>query len=164
MRLSTTPGTTSCSKPLYSPSVFSLIVTKFTLSYLVLYPGMLKHGRTFANNWSSFLRVRLRDLCPFPIGVAMGPFNPIPCFCARIVTIWAHIQFTIPSWRIMHSTSDLKAAGFVVIQQYIIKLSMTWVISWESVVSWWDFLQEKEHKAEKVEDTCIGLKKRPRAQ
>ncbi len=48
---------------------------------LVLYPGSEKHGRTLAYSCSSFLRVRLRDLCPLPMGVAMGPFNPTRCFC-----------------------------------------------------------------------------------
>ena len=26
-----------------------------------------------------FLRARFNDLCPFPIGVAKGPFSPTPC-------------------------------------------------------------------------------------
>ena len=39
---------TICSIPLYSPSVFSLIVTIFTLSYAVSKPGIDLHGLTLA--------------------------------------------------------------------------------------------------------------------
>jgi len=67
-------------KPNSLPSVFSLIVTRLTSSYRVLYPGIEKHGRTLAYSCSSLRSVRLSDLCPFPIGVAIGPFRPIPCF------------------------------------------------------------------------------------
>mmetsp|Transcript_17616 Transcript_17616/g.30336 ORF Transcript_17616/g.30336 Transcript_17616/m.30336 type:complete len:288 (-) Transcript_17616:140-1003(-) len=72
----TTPGTTSCSRPLYSPSVFSRIITRSTSSYLVLYPGMLRHGRTFANSLRALRSVRFSDTWPLPIGVASGPFRP----------------------------------------------------------------------------------------
>ena len=52
---------------------------------------MLIHGLMFAYRPSSFLKVRLRLRCPFPIGVAMGPFRPMPFFSnessADLVTI-----------------------------------------------------------------------------
>ena len=52
---------------------------------------MLIHGLMFAYRPSSFLKVRLRLRCPFPIGVAMGPFSPTPFFSnessADLVTI-----------------------------------------------------------------------------
>ena len=51
-------------------------------THLVLYPGMEKQGRTLAYSCSSFLKVRLRDLCPLPMGVAIGPFRPTRCFCS----------------------------------------------------------------------------------
>lgn len=74
MRFSTTPGTTSCSRPLYSPSVFSLIVTTSTSGYGVLTPFIDLQGLTFAYNYNLFLNVTFIDLYPFPIGVSKGPF------------------------------------------------------------------------------------------
>ncbi len=50
--------------------------------YLVLYPGMEKQGRTLAYSCSSFLNVKFKDLCPLPMGVAIGPFRPTLCFCS----------------------------------------------------------------------------------
>jgi hypothetical protein len=47
-KFSTTPGTTWCYKPEYSPYVFYRIVTKSTLVYGVVIPVMLLHGLTFA--------------------------------------------------------------------------------------------------------------------
>lgn len=44
---------TSCSIPLYSPSVFSRIVTTSTLSYKVLWPSSDRHGRTLAYRLNS---------------------------------------------------------------------------------------------------------------
>jgi hypothetical protein len=75
-KFSTTPGTTWCYRPLYSPSVFYLIVTRSTPSYGVFTPSIDLQGRTFANKFNFFLKVTLSDLKPLPIGVSNGPLRP----------------------------------------------------------------------------------------
>jgi hypothetical protein len=65
----TTPGTTSCYNPLYSPSVFYLIVTISTFLYGVLTPYIDLQGLTLAYKFNLFLKVTFKDLKPFPIGV-----------------------------------------------------------------------------------------------
>jgi len=58
LRLSTTPGTTSCSRPEYKSSVFSLTRIRSTFSKCDLTPGTLFHGTA---NWR-----RGRAFCAAP--------------------------------------------------------------------------------------------------
>ena len=48
--------------------------------YGVLYPAMLRHGRTFAKREKVRRRVKFNETWPFPIGVARGPLRAMVFF------------------------------------------------------------------------------------
>jgi hypothetical protein len=74
-RLSTTPGTTSCSSPAYRSSVFSRTMTRSTPSKRETTPGRFCTGRRFAYKSSAFRSPTLTLANPVPIGVVTGPFS-----------------------------------------------------------------------------------------
>lgn len=53
------------------------MITVFTLSKAVLKPWTLLQGRTLAYKLKVLRKVKLRETCPLPIGVARGPRNTI---------------------------------------------------------------------------------------
>ena len=71
-RLSTTPGTTSCSSPAYRSSVFSRTMTRSTPSKRAFTPGRFDTGRRFAYRSSAFRRPTFTLVNPWPIGVVTG--------------------------------------------------------------------------------------------
>src|SRR6266851_654690 len=74
-KLSTTPGTTTCSSPAYNPSVFSRTTTRSTSRYGTSTPGSDCTGRTLAYKSSSFRKRTLIDRKPLPTGVVQGPLS-----------------------------------------------------------------------------------------
>ena len=74
-RLSTTPGTTSCSRPEYKSSVFSRTMTRSTCSKRDRTCGRLETGRRFAYRSSAFRSPTFTLVKPSPTGVVTGPFR-----------------------------------------------------------------------------------------
>ena len=74
-RLSTTPGTTSCSRPAYRSSVFSRTMTRSTFSNRERTLGRFATGRRFAYRSSAFRSPTLTLVKPSPTGVVTGPFS-----------------------------------------------------------------------------------------
>ena len=57
---------------------------------LILIAGWLAgclnwHGYSRAMQARAFLRVKFSDRKPFPIGVVIGAFSPILCFCTHVI-------------------------------------------------------------------------------
>lgn len=76
---SATPGTTSCSMPLNSPSMFSRTMTMSTLSWREAMPGMLKGCTTLAKSASDLRSSTLMEgLVPLPMPVLNSPLRMQP--------------------------------------------------------------------------------------
>ena len=74
-RLSTTPGTTSCSRPEYRSSVFSRTMTRSTFEKRLATPGRFETGRRFAYSSSALRSPTFTLVKPSPIGVVTGPLS-----------------------------------------------------------------------------------------
>src|SRR5688572_5056454 len=75
LRLSTTPGTITCSRPAYRSSVFSRTIIRSTFVQREATPGRFLTGRRFAYRSSALRSPTLTLVNPSPIGVVHGPLS-----------------------------------------------------------------------------------------